>query len=60
MTLANVEPLRKPVKCPNCEAGSQRDTYPFCSRRCSEMDLHRWFSESYTMPATQNDFDQEE
>ena len=45
-----VAPLRKPVPCPNCGKPSSRDTYPFCSLRCSEVDLNRWFSGSYAVP----------
>ena len=44
-----VEPLRKPVACPNCGSSSQRDDYPFCSKRCRDMDLHRWFSGNYAL-----------
>ncbi|MBO6815725.1 MAG: DNA gyrase inhibitor YacG [Rhizobiaceae bacterium] len=47
----NVEPLRKPVPCPHCETESSRQHYPFCSRRCADLDLHRWFSQSYAIPA---------
>ncbi|WP_075995546.1 DNA gyrase inhibitor YacG [Salaquimonas pukyongi] len=46
-----VAPLRKPVACPNCGKPSSRDTYPFCSTRCSDVDLNRWFSGSYAVPA---------
>ncbi len=47
----NVEPLRKPVKCSNCGRLSHRDFYPFCSKRCADVDLNRWFSGSYAIPA---------
>lgn len=53
---ANVTPLRKPVKCPNCSHKSHRDNYPFCSKRCQDVDLNRWFSESYTIPVFENDY----
>jgi hypothetical protein len=23
---------------------------PFCSRRCADIDLHRWLSEGYAVP----------
>jgi len=49
--VSNIEPLRKPVKCPSCKNNSQRDFYPFCSRRCSDTDLHKWFSQGYAIPA---------
>ena len=45
----NIAPLRKPVPCPLCKANSNRDHYPFCSQRCQDVDMHRWFSGSYTL-----------
>lgn len=38
------------AKCPIC--GKPRDPAyrPFCSRRCADIDLGRWLSESYAMP----------
>ncbi|MDW3224766.1 MAG: DNA gyrase inhibitor YacG [Paracoccaceae bacterium] len=24
---------------------------PFCSRRCADLDLARWFNESYALPS---------
>ena len=26
--------------------------FPFCSRRCKEVDLGRWFNEEYTLPVS--------
>lgn len=45
-----VTPLRKPVPCPVCKAQSSRAHYPFCSRRCADIDLNRWFSGVYAVP----------
>ncbi len=28
---------------------------PFCSRRCADRDLGRWFSEAYSVPAADQD-----
>jgi endogenous inhibitor of DNA gyrase (YacG/DUF329 family) len=29
----------------------QTDRYkPFCSKRCADIDLHRWFSGAYAVP----------
>ena len=28
---------------------------PFCSRRCADLDLHRWLSGSYAIPVTESD-----
>ena len=37
-------------KCPIC--GKPRDPKydPFCSRRCSDVDLHRWLKGTYVIP----------
>ena len=39
-----------PRKCPNC--GKPRDAKydPFCSKRCADVDLHRWLSGVYVVP----------
>jgi len=28
---------------------------PFCSRRCADVDLHRWFSGTYAVPVVDDD-----
>ena len=39
--------------CPICgRAGAQRYR-PFCSRRCADVDLGRWFSGAYAAPAVE-------
>ena len=37
-------------KCANC--GRPRDPKydPFCSRRCADVDLHRWLKGNYVIP----------
>jgi hypothetical protein len=47
----NVSPLRKGVPCPNCGTKSARDTYPFCSKRCSDLDLGKWLDGSHVIAA---------
>ena len=27
--------------------------HPFCSRRCADIDLHRWFTGLYAVPAVE-------
>jgi endogenous inhibitor of DNA gyrase (YacG/DUF329 family) len=39
---------RKP--CPICGAPSEPAFRPFCSRRCADVDLARWFSGVYAIP----------
>jgi endogenous inhibitor of DNA gyrase (YacG/DUF329 family) len=41
--------------CPNCSKASDPAHAPFCSRRCREIDLHRWLTGSYTIAAVEED-----
>jgi uncharacterized protein len=42
--------MKRPAACPVC--GKPRDAAyrPFCSRRCADVDLARWFREDYVLP----------
>ena len=36
------------MKCPICKKEFEDKSYkPFCSKRCADIDLGRWFNESY-------------
>jgi endogenous inhibitor of DNA gyrase (YacG/DUF329 family) len=38
-------------ECPICRKAEADPKYrPFCSRRCSDVDLQRWFSGAYAIP----------
>ena len=50
-----VTPLRPKRPCPECGKPSSRADYPFCSPRCKAVDLNRWFSDAYVIPATEDD-----
>jgi endogenous inhibitor of DNA gyrase (YacG/DUF329 family) len=52
-----VTPLRPPRPCPECGKPSQRATFPFCSERCKNVDLNRWLTGSYVIPATEDEDD---
>jgi uncharacterized protein len=39
------------VSCPVCGKPTLADYRPFCSRRCADVDLGRWLTESYRIPA---------
>jgi len=41
--------------CPICKKPATPDYKPFCSKRCADVDLHRWLSGSYAIPVTEND-----
>ena len=55
---AKVTPLRPRRPCPECGKPSARDTYPFCSVRCKNVDLNRWLSGAYVIPARDDDEDE--
>ncbi|WP_181699680.1 DNA gyrase inhibitor YacG [Chthonobacter albigriseus] len=48
-------PVRVGGKCPICAKPTEPATRPFCSKRCAELDLHRWFSGSYAIPVVEAD-----
>ncbi len=50
-----VTPLRVRKPCPECGRPSARDSYPFCSARCKDLDLNRWLSGRYVIPATEEE-----
>jgi uncharacterized protein len=49
--------LRAGAPCPICHRPSTADMRPFCSKRCADVDLHRWLSEAYRVPDSAVDRD---
>lgn len=49
-------PARR-ARCPVCGKPSETPFAPFCSRRCKDVDLHRWLSGGYAIPAVESDDD---
>ena len=43
------------MTCPICTKAADPKYHPFCSRRCADIDLGRWFTESYRIPASAPD-----
>ena len=42
----------KTHKCPICHKLFSDDKYaPFCSKRCADIELGRWFNGDYSVPA---------
>lgn len=54
---AEVIKLKKPVPCPICGKPSSQANHPFCSPRCQDIDLNRWLSGSYVIPAKDDEDD---
>lgn len=47
-----------PPACAIC-GKPQDDRYrPFCSKRCADVDLNRWFSGRYAVPGAETDEDE--
>jgi endogenous inhibitor of DNA gyrase (YacG/DUF329 family) len=46
-------PQAKP--CAVCGKPQVERLRPFCSRRCADVDLHRWLSGAYALPAGEDE-----
>ncbi len=42
-------------KCPICTKQAGPNYTPFCSKRCSDIDLGRWLKGSYILPGIDGD-----
>ena len=45
-------PARGP-RCPICKAPVEPRHRPFCSKRCADIDLHRWLEGVYRVPTNE-------
>ena len=41
------------ASCPICGKPTVAAFKPFCSKRCADVDLHRWLSGAYAIPAVE-------
>jgi endogenous inhibitor of DNA gyrase (YacG/DUF329 family) len=46
-------PVEQP--CPVCGKTATERYRPFCSKRCADIDLHRWLTGSYAIPAEEDE-----
>jgi endogenous inhibitor of DNA gyrase (YacG/DUF329 family) len=42
-------------KCPNCGKQTVKEFTPFCSKRCADVDLARWFRGDYSVPVIEGE-----
>jgi endogenous inhibitor of DNA gyrase (YacG/DUF329 family) len=42
-------------RCPICGKAVVQDFRPFCSRRCADVDLHRWLAGVYAVPVKEEE-----
>jgi hypothetical protein len=47
----------EPRGCPICNRPQDTKFRPFCSKRCADIDLGRWFKGGYAIPAVESDDD---
>jgi endogenous inhibitor of DNA gyrase (YacG/DUF329 family) len=50
----------KGLRCPLCGRPRAATYRPFCSARCRDLDLARWFGEAYAVPAVEPGYDEDE
>jgi endogenous inhibitor of DNA gyrase (YacG/DUF329 family) len=50
---------KPPKPCPVCGKPAEQTFLPFCSSRCRDVDLNRWFSGRYIIPAKDDEDDAE-
>jgi hypothetical protein len=57
--MSSQDEARAPAKvgCPICGKPQKGQFRPFCSRRCADVDLHRWLSGVYAVPALEAEGD---
>ena len=46
-------------RCPICKRAMVAAHKPFCSKRCADIDLHRWLSGVYAVPTNEPPEDEE-
>lgn len=42
-------------RCPICNKPTEEAYRPFCSKRCADVDLQRWFTGGYAIPVVEDD-----
>ena len=57
MTGAEKKPRRP--RCPVCGRTPAPEQRPFCSDRCRQVDLGRWLTEAYAIPAQEPETEEE-
>ncbi|MBM9400493.1 DNA gyrase inhibitor YacG [Gluconacetobacter azotocaptans] len=55
MTDPTTPPSTSLPPCPTCGRPAVAAFRPFCSKRCADVDLGRWFSEQYRVPVRDED-----
>jgi endogenous inhibitor of DNA gyrase (YacG/DUF329 family) len=51
--------VKNRARCPICRKPVDQLFAPFCSKRCADVDLHRWLSGVYAVPVTDDEEEDE-
>lgn len=51
----NPAPSRRGGNCPICGTLAVEGLWPFCSKRCANVDLARWLGGAYAIPVAEDD-----
>jgi uncharacterized protein len=49
-----IEAAQKARPCPICGKPAVLEMSPFCSKRCADVDLHRWLGGTYAIPVVED------
>ncbi|MEZ5924486.1 MAG: DNA gyrase inhibitor YacG [Hyphomicrobiaceae bacterium] len=52
---ANPVPAKRGGTCPICATPAAEGFWPFCSKRCADVDLARWLGGAYAIPVAEDD-----
>jgi hypothetical protein len=47
-------------RCPMCKQRATLEYRPFCSKRCSDLDLSKWLGGSYAIPVEESELSEED
>ncbi len=53
--MSSSPPEAKPLRCPICRKAAVEAYRPFCSKRCANIDLARWFTGGYAVAGREED-----
>lgn len=48
--MTNYQPANTAPTCPVCSKPRVQQYQPFCSKKCADVDLGRWFKGGYAIP----------
>ncbi len=51
--------VKSRARCPICGKPADELFAPFCSKRCADVDLHRWLFGVYAVPVTEDEEEDE-